>query len=236
MGKALNRKAAFLIILCISLPGLGFAQSATLESAEKFFSDLSANFGTIADYEATFVWTQNKTVSRGKISYKAPDFMRLDFSDPASQVIDFDGKQLTVYLPSESATLLQSYKSKTPSQLQSMPTGAGLSMMQRNFSVAYLATPTPVPLEDGSKELVVKLKLTPRTSSSFSSMILSVGQDSAKKYMIRRSEGYYANGDKVVLDLFNYRLNQGIPLSRFAYQSPATSINSTDWLFDSSTE
>jgi len=227
MGSALSRNAALLLVLCVLVPAGSFAQSSDLVSAEKFFSSLSASFGAVKDYEANLTITQGKTVSRGRISYKSPVFLFIRFDDSANQVICFDGEKLTVYLPSEQVVLQQSYKKKTPSQIEALATAQGLSLMQRNYSIAYLTGPAPVPLEDGSKEMVVKLKLVSRGTSSYSQIILSVGGAA-----VRRVEGTLATGDKVVMDFTGMRTNQGVPASRFAYDPPPYANVIQDWLFD----
>jgi outer membrane lipoprotein-sorting protein len=223
----LNRNAAFLVILCLLVPLAASAQSAEMVSAEKFFANLSASFGAVKDYEAVLTITQGKNVSRGKISYKSPMYLFIRFDDPANQVICFDGEQLTVYLPSEQVVLQQHYKKKSPGQIEALVTAQGLSLLQRNYSVAYLTGPAPVPLDDGSKEMVVKLKLVSRGTSSYSQLVISV-----KDSLIRRVEGTQSSGDKVVMDFQNVRINQGVPASRFVYDPPPYANVIQDWLFD----
>jgi len=196
-------------------------------SAEKFFANLSASYGKVRDYEAALTITQAKSVSRGNISYKSPLYLFIRFDDPANQVICFDGEKLTVYLPGEQVVLQQRYKKKTPNQIETLATSQGLALLQRSYSIAYLTGPAPVPLEDGSKEMVVKLKLVSRGTSSYSQMIISV-RDS----LVRRVEGTQSSGDKVVMDFTNIRTNQGVPDSRFAYDAPPYANVIQDWLFD----
>ena len=227
MGSALNRNAVLPLILCLLVPLGASAQSADMVSAEKFFSSLSASFGTVKDYEANLVITQGKTASRGRISYKSPVYLFIRFDDPANQVICFDGEKLTVYLPSEQVVLQQTYKKKTPSQIEALATSQGLALLQHSYSIAYLTGPAPVPLDDGSKEMVVKLRLISRGNSSYSQLIISV-----EGSYIRRVEGMLASGDKVVMDFTNMRTNQGVPASRFAYDPPPYANVIQDWLFD----
>ncbi len=196
-------------------------------SAEKFFASLSASYGKVKDYEASVTMTQGKVVSRGKLSYKSPMYLFIRFDDPANQVICFDGEKLTVYLPAEQVVLQQKYKKKTLNQIEAMATSQGLALMQRNYSIAYLTGPAAVPQEDGSREMVVKLKLVSRGATSYSQMIVSV-----KDSLIRRVEGTQTSGDKVVMDFANIRTNQGIPDSRFAYDAPPYANVIQDWLFD----
>jgi outer membrane lipoprotein-sorting protein len=223
----LNRNAAYLLIFSLLVPVVASAQSTDMVSAEKFFANLSASFGKVKDYEAGLTITQGKSVSRGKLSYKSPLYLFIRFDDPANQVICFDGEKLTVYLPAEQVVLQQRYKKKTPSQIEGLTTSQGLGLLQRNYSIAYLSGPAPVPLEEGSREMVVKLKLVARGSTSYSQMIISV-----KDSLVRRVEGTQTSGDKVVMDFANIRTNQGVPDSRFAYDAPPYANVIQDWLFD----
>ncbi len=214
-------------MLSLLVPAVASAQSTDMVSAEKFFANLSASFGKVKDYEAGLTITQGKSVSRGKLSYKSPLYLFIRFDDPANQVICFDGEKLTVYLPAEQVVLQQRYKKKTPSQIEGLATSQGLGLLQRNYSIAYLSGPAPVPLEEGSREMVVKLKLVARGSTSYSQMIISV-----KDSLVRRVEGTQTSGDKVVMDFANIRTNQGVPDSRFAYDAPPYANVIQDWLFD----
>ena len=179
------------------------------------------------DYEAAISITQGKSVSHGKLSYKSPIYLRIDFDDPPKQVLNFDGEKLTFYSPANEVILEQRYKKKSPSQVEGLMSSQGLGIMQRNYSIAYLSGPTAVPLEDGSKEMVVKLKLSSRGGHGYTQMILSV-RDS----LIRRVEGTQSSGDKVVMDFTNIRINQGVPDSRFVYDAPPYANVIQDWLFD----
>jgi outer membrane lipoprotein-sorting protein len=223
----LKRTIACAAVLFLVLPFLAFPQSEAMVSAEKFFADVSASYSKVKDYVAAITITQGKGVSRGRLSYKSPVYLHIDFDDPAKQVINFDGEKLTVYLPGEQVVLQQQYKTKTPSQIEGLVSNQTLGLLQRNYSVAYLIGPQLVPLEDGSKELVTKLKLTSRATTSYAQMIISV-----KNLLIRRVEGTQASGDKVVMDFANILTNQGVPDSRFAYDSPPYANVIQDWLFD----
>ena len=214
-------------MLCFLAPSIASAQSADMVSAEKFFGNLSASYGAVKDYEANITITQGKGVSRGKISYKSPLYLFIRFDEPANQVICFDGEKLTVYLPNEQVVLQQRYKKKGPGQIEALATSQGLTIMQRNYSIAYLTGPSTVPLEDGSREMVVKLKLVSRGTTSYSLLIVSV-----KDSLIRRVEGTQSNGEKVIMDFANIRTNQGVPDSRFVYDAPPYANVIQDWLFD----
>ena len=208
-------------------PCLAFPQSAEIVSAEKLFAGLSASFAKVKDYEAALTITQGKNVSRGRISYASPMYLRIDFDDPPKQVLNFDGEKLTFYSPANEVILEQRYKKKTPSQVEGMMTSQGFTIIQRSYSIAYVTGPAPVPLDDSSREMVVKLKMTSRGATGYSQMIVSV-----KDSLIRRMEGTQSSGEKVIMDFSNVRTNQGVPESRFKYDAPPYANVIQDWLFD----
>jgi outer membrane lipoprotein-sorting protein len=139
----------------------------------------------------------------------------------------FDGEKLTFFSPQYEVVLEQKYKKKSASQIEGLTTSQGLSLLQKNYSVAYLTGPAPVPLDDGSREMVTKLKLSSHGTTGFSQLIMSV-----KDNLIRRIEGTQVNGDKITMDIANIRVNQGVPDERFKYDPPAYANVISDWLFD----
>ena len=217
-------KTAF-CILFFFLPSFVFSQE--IMSAEAFFAALSTSFENVRDYEAAITITQDTTVSRGKLCYKFPDYLRIDFDDPEGQVIVFDNEKLTVYFPQYNVVLEQKYKKRAMSTLEGLASSQGLAALQRDYSVGYLSGPSPVPLEEGSQELVVKLKLLPLTTTGYRQLVLSVTNS-----LIRRIEGIQVSGVKVTLDFENVRTNQGVPTSRFEYSPPADANVISDWLFN----
>ncbi len=207
------------------------AQSTPIVSADAFFTQLSAAYGKVKDYEASLTITRGKTVETGRLSYKSPLYLNVRFDNPKDQVINFDGQKLTVYDPTDEVVLEQTYKNRTPAELEGMVSAQGLQLWQRNYSIAYLTGPSPEPLESGSREMVVKLNLQARGTTSYSQMIVSVNPE---LMLIRRIEGTLVNGDSLVMDFTNIRLNQGIPDSRFQYDAPPYANVQPDWLFDPS--
>jgi outer membrane lipoprotein-sorting protein len=227
MRTALSGRTTRAILLMLVLPCLAFSQATEMVSADKFFAALSASYGAVKDYEAAVTITQGKSVSRGRLSYKSPLYLRIDYDDPPKQVFCFDGEKLTFYSPGNDVVLEQKYKKKSGAQLEGLVSSQGLSLWQRNYSIGYLTGPTPVPLEESSRDMVTKLKLVSQGATGYKQMIVSV-----KDSLVRRVEGTLTSGEKVVMDFANVRLNQGLPDSRFVYDSPPDAYVIQDWLFD----
>jgi outer membrane lipoprotein-sorting protein len=226
----LKRKSTItvLVFLVLSAP---LAVCQEILSAESFFDSVSSAFNGIADYSAAVQITSGKSVSTGTIYYKSPFSVRIDFSSPKGQVMVIDAEKLTIYLPDQAVALVQKYRKKAPTEAQALASKQGLAMLRQNYGIAFYSTPGYVPLDDGSKEEVVKLKLTPKSSGApFSQLVMSVGRDNA----IRRMDATLSGGDKFIMDFTGMRTNQNIPDSRFQYDPPPSASVQEDFLFDSS--
>ncbi len=238
------RKASFFIcavcapLLFVSAPL--FAQN-TITTVDTFFSSVSEVYAGLRDYSAdiTISYTgqtsADSEVMRGRVSYKSPELLRIDFSSPAEQTIVFDGSVLTVYLPAPyNAVLTQAVNPAESGNIgaggASLATPEGLSLMRRYYSIAYETGPDPVPLEEGSRVRVIALSLARRsTTEMFRTMRLLVDYDSK---LIRRVEADTITGTRIVFTFSNYSLNQGIPDARFVYDSPSSANVYDNFLFN----
>jgi outer membrane lipoprotein-sorting protein len=134
---------------------------------------------------------------------------------------------LTVYLPEYRAVLNQSVSSSSGAN---MATRQGLSLMRRNFAAAYITGPAPVPIDDGSREKAVKLRLTRRYGSEgFREIILSVDPATL---LIRRMQGTTVVDNQIQFDFSDIKTNQGISERRFLeYESPGSANLYNNFLF-----
>ena len=200
-----------------------------IQTAENYFDEVSARYGKIQDYSATIAITQGETVMKGKLYYKSPNLLRIDFTDPEEQVLVTDGELLTVYIPRYEVILEQKLKRRSQAALASMASEQGLNLLKKNYGVAYLTGPEFVPLEEGSREMVRKLKLTSRsTAEGFRQIVIAVGRTG----LIRRITGVTLSYEEFVFDLTDIGLNQGIPDTRFQYDSPAYANVYQNFLFE----
>lgn len=215
--------AWFFLIFFLPLAG-------ALETAEKYFDRISDYYGSIRDYEGDLVISQGNTEQSARISYKSPNKLRLDFSNPEGQVLNVNDEKLELYLPAPYfVAFVQPLKSHTQSSLAGMANAQGLDLMKENYSIAYLRGPGTVPLYEGSQEKVTKLRLTWRsTSEGFRELLVSVG----KNKLIRRIEGLTVTMDKVIFDFTNIAVNVDIPDARFDYHSPPEGNSIENFLFE----
>jgi outer membrane lipoprotein-sorting protein len=195
-------------------------------TAENFFDQMAAVYGEIRDYIAKVTITQERETMSGVLYYKAPDFLRIDFSSPAEQVLVTDGAKLTVYIPQYRVIMSQALRRRSINNLAS---GPGLAIMKRNYYIAYLEGPAKVPLDSSSPVLVTKLKLTWRINSEgFREMVLSINSQN----MICRIEAVTVGYQKIQFNLEDIRINQNIPDARFKYDPPASANVQENFLFE----
>jgi outer membrane lipoprotein-sorting protein len=206
--------------------------SQEIVTAEKYLETVSERYGGIKDYEAHVVIRSGTTDMTGQLSYRSPNFLRIDFSRPESQVIAFNGEQLTVYLPEYRAVLNQEISSShRPAAAggASLASAQGLSLLRRNYVPAFVTSPEPAPLDEGSREEVVKLRLTRRSvAEGFREIILSIDPETR---LIRRIEGRTIADALVRFDFSNIKTNLGIPEERFIYDSPASANVYNNFMF-----
>ena len=205
-----------------------FAQNITTASA--YFKTISEYYGTIKDYEVDFEIKIEKAESAGKLSFKAPNLVRMDYTNPPEQVICFNGDILTIYIkePAE-AVLQQQVSPDNTNNAATLSTPQGLSLMSRYYTVAYETGQNPEPLEEGSDEMVVKLILTRKSASeAFRYIKLAINNDTK---LIRRIEAVTPKGEEFVFNFFDYELYQNLSEQRFVYDAPSSANNYNNFLF-----
>ena len=218
----------FTVILTVVLVNSVKAQE--IVTADRYLQTVSERYSGIRDYEAHVVIRSGSTDMVGQLSFLNPSFMRIDFTRPSDQVICFNGELLTVYLPEYRVVLNQeiSHRSST-STGASLASSQGLILLRRNYIPSFITGPDPEPLDSGSREMVVKLRLTRRTvSEGYREIILSVLPESL---LIRRIEGRTIADALVRFEFSNIRINLGIPPGRFIYDSPASANIVNNFMF-----
>lgn len=220
------KKLTALFLAAILFTAHSFAQG--ILTASLFFKSVSENYATIKDYEADVDIKASKNTMSGHLSYKHPNLLRIDFTNPEDQVICFNGDLLTIYLPGSAAILNQSVDNSNNNGAN-LATAQGLSLLGRYYSPAYETGQASVPLDDGSDEMVVKLLLRRRNmSEAFSVIKMSVAPDTM---LIRRIEATTPQGETFTFDFKNYRLNTNISDQRFIYDPPTSANNYNNFLF-----
>jgi outer membrane lipoprotein-sorting protein len=226
----LKRKSVILGLIFFLMTFTLTAQDSILTAAD-FFKSVSAKYGTITEYEANMDIKAGKDIMTGKVSFKRPNLLRIDFSNPQEQVIVFNGDMLTIYLPGPKAILNQSVQDSSVGSSANLATPQGLQLMSRYYTISYLNSPEAEDLdaEDASQEKVIKLRLVKRTSAeSFDQIILSINP---KTLLIRRVEASSVSKQSITFDFTNYVLNNGIPANRFIYDPPSSANNYNNFVY-----
>lgn len=222
----MKKLAAFACSLLFSLSSSVFAQG--ILTASSFFRSVSDNYSTIKDYEADVDIKTAKSNMTGRLSYKSPNLLRIDFTNPEEQVICFNGDLLTIYLPGSAAILNQSVDNSSNNGAN-LATAQGLTLLGRYYSPAYETGQDAVPLDEGSDEMVVNLILRRRNmSEAFATIRLSV---SSTTMLIRRIIATTPQNEAFTFDFRNYKLNTGISDQRFIYDPPTSANNYNNFLF-----
>ena len=221
----MKKRSLLILSIFVVLISNVFAQEITTASA--YFKTISEYYGSLKDYEVDFELKVEKQESAGKISYKNPDLLRMDYTNPEEQVIVFNGENLVIYLPKSSAVLQQQVN---PSgNATSIATAQGLGLLSRYYTVAYETGQNAEPLEEGSDEMVVKLVLSRRNSSeAFRHIKLAIN---AETKLIRRVEAVTPKGETFIFNFMDYKINQGISDQRFIYDPPSSANNFNNFLF-----
>ena len=205
------------------------AAAQDIQTATAFFDQLSARYGEIEDYSAMITIETESRVSSGRLYYQIPNRIRIDFDQPTGQVLVSDGEVLQVYIPRYNVVLQQSLRRRSNESLAALASEQGLNLLRANYSIAFLDTPDPVPLDEDSDELVVKLRLNWRsTNEGYRQLILAVTPDR----VIRRIIGVTANYEEITFDFEDIQLNRGIPDTRFEYEAPSSANMFNEFLFE----
>jgi len=219
-----------LFLTAILFTGVTLLASAQdILTASKYFDTVSQKYSSFNDYIADISMQTPEAQMAGTLYYRKPGMIRLDFTKPEKQVLVSDGKELMIYVPHYNVVLQQELRANAQGSGASLATAAGLQLMKTNYSIAYLNSPDPVPLEDGSDEMVTRLRLDWRsTNEGFRQLILSIDSDK----LIRRIVGVTVNYNEIQFDFKNIRLNQNIPTARFEYDPPASANSYSNFLFE----
>lgn len=219
-------KRAFFIIIATFLSLTAGAQG--IVTAGNFFKEVSDYYATLKDYEVSMDIEAGKTTMTSLTSFKAPNLLRMDFSKPKEQTIVFNGDMLTIYLPKSGAILEQAIAQDATNKA-ALATRQGLQLLSRYYTVAYETGPAAEPLDKASRESVIKLILTRKSSlESFTTIKLAINP---KTKLIRRLQATTGKGEIFTFDYFDYKLNTGISDQRFLYDAPTNANNFSNFLF-----
>ena len=229
MNKLIYVKKFYIFICLIIFPVLFSAAQERIVTANEYLNFVSAQYGSIEDYEAKVTITKGKEKMSGIIYYKTPSLLRINFDKPKEQVLVVDKEKLVIYIPKYRVIMQQKLKKKGGVSGAGMASREGLRILKRNYIVSYLESPDFVPLDEGSTEMVKKLKFVWRTADEgVRQLVMSVGEDN----LIRRMVCVTADYTEMQFDFTDIKTNEGIPDTRFEYDSPASANVFENFLFE----
>jgi len=216
------KKIAILLSTFAFVATMAFSQGV-YTTASDFFKTVSDYYETISDYEANLDITIGNSSKSGKVSFKRPELLHIEIDSPEDMVINFNGSLLQVYVSAQNAILSQ--------QVSGASQGAvGLSMIRRYYNIKYDQGQDPVPLDEGSDQMVIKLMCERRSSTeSFRWILLSVDPDTK---LLVRVEALSTNGDTYIFNFSDYVLNNRMSETRFLYEPPANANEYENFLFE----
>ena len=222
----------FLLILNVSSFMSSQLAAQEIITAERYLELVSQHYASVRDYEANIVMRSGNSGDMiGAVTHLSPSFLRIDFTRPMDQAIIFNGELLTIYLPEFRMVLNQSINQTRRSGASgaALASAQGLTLLRRNYVSSYDVGPAPVPLDNNSREMVIRLRLTRRSiSEGFREILLSINPETM---LIRRIEGRTIAESDVRFDFTNIRTNQGIPEQRFIFDHPPASNIYHNFLF-----
>ncbi len=229
--KSLNRSVHRRIVTAFFLIFTAAATLSAQETARKYFESVSERYAGIEDYTANLVISRGGERQVAAVTYKTPNLLRLDFEEPEDMVIVVGTELLQIWVPGHAVTFSQQLKRDSAADVDvpNLATPQGLELMNRYYTIAYLDSPDPVPLENGSSEMVVKLRLVWKSNNEgYRQLTLAIDSDK----LIRRITGITTTNETVVFDFTEISLNKGIPDTRFVYDSPPEGNTIENFLFD----
>lgn len=227
------------------------AAARELVTAQAFFAEVAQVYAGMEDYQADVVIAARRfqrvaddgggadavrevELSRmeGTLSYKRPDLIRIDFSDPSGQVLVSDGDLLTIYVPGLDLIIEQRLGGAAAPAAAALASrlsrASGLRSLRSNYAIAYQVGPDPVPLADGSGQEVVRLLLRRQAAEEgFDRIEVAVDGDK----LIRSIVGQDRSGARLAIEFRAVRINRSIPDARFRYESPPDANVYRDVLF-----
>ena len=229
-------------LLFLSLVILLYSQSLLysqddLLSAKNMLENLSEKFkANVKDFKAEVKWTQGTEVQTGKLFFKNPQKLKIDFTEPANQVICTNGYELWVYIPLLSITLHQNILNKTKLKNEEgnvetvdspiLLNPVGFDKFLTEYSIEFNETKEKITYKDNTKVYQFKLIRWRTSKSGFNSIILYV-QDNG---FIRQVKGTNAAYRQTILEIDKIETNTNISDLVFDYEPPAHSSTVEDFI------
>ena len=116
------------------------------QTAGDFFETISEKYSKIEAYTASFKFTtglRSNIVQEGVISFKNPNFLRMDYTKPADQVLNVNLSKLSIYVPAHDTLFEQTINTEEDASVLATTgiTSQGLSLFNSNYTISYVNGP-----------------------------------------------------------------------------------------------
>jgi outer membrane lipoprotein-sorting protein len=215
-----------LLFFVIFSTGILFAEEEII-GPKNLLEKLSENFkNNVKDFKADIKWNTGDVTWSGKLFFKNPQKLKIEFKEPPNQVICTNGYEVWVYIPALSAILHQSVldkekKKKDDGSIETVKnpiflSPVGYDKFINEYAVEYNETKEKVAFKDTK---VYKLKLIRwKSARNGINTIYLMIQDNG---IIRQIKGITANFRQITIDYDNIVTNSNIGDMMFNYEPPA---------------
>lgn len=169
------------------------------------------------------------------MTYKSPNLLRMDYTEPEEQVLNVSATKISIYVPAHGTLFEQTISSEEDAMAleTSGITSQGLALFNSNYAISYVNGPELEVLDEDNPEEVYKLKLVPRKfTEPFQEIIMSLTSDG----FIRRLESTTRTDEKIIFDIVDVDVNASINENTFEYEAPPTATTLTDFLYNQDEE
>ena len=231
-GQVLNFRFKVFLIIFFAFPlSLG---AQVEDTVGEFFDKVSERYKAIRDYSARLVITRGEEIQEANVIFKAPQWLRMDFTRPEGMVMAIYENDFLVWVPGYSVTFSQKIGNAGDPEEAALPVppvvaGVGLDIIQRYYTISYNPSPDLMPIDEENNEKVYKIKAVWKsTNEGFRRLDIDIGTD----LLLRRIKGTTTANKAIVFDIYDMKINKGIPDSRFRFESPSTGNVIDYFLFD----
>jgi len=220
-------KKTFLIILSLIFFIINIFPQDDIIGAKSLMEKLSETVKkNVKDYKADVKWMNGDAVSSGKLYFKNPQKVKIEYKDPAGQVFCTNGYELWIHIPSMSATLHQNIldKEKKRNEDGTVETvknpiflsPVGYDKLLSEYAIEYHETKEKVVYKD-TKVYKFKLLRWKSARNGINTIYLMIDENG----MIRQAKAITANFRQISIEYDNITLNSGLSDMMFNYEPPA---------------
>ncbi|HEB30350.1 MAG TPA: outer membrane lipoprotein carrier protein LolA [Spirochaetes bacterium] len=214
MSKILLIALAILLLVSTILFAQDTDEKINIVSINDIKKMMAEKFALIEDYSADFEWVNGNVNYYGRIQYKKPGKILLNFEEPEEQVIVSNESTLYIYLPKLKIVAQQALNEDAESTILAAASESGLAKLIDEYSFSFYDTSS---LQYFKKTMAYHLTLNQKKAKvGFKKMDIWVSDTG----LILQSNGSSQSGINVSLTFLNIKLNTELPDYIFDFEIP----------------